>query len=136
MDLANSAAEFAGEAAPNDLTDRIQQLRQEADEKLVGTGANSAAKHYEAAIQLLKGSSVRTDSGTISGSNYLWQVQMSEAAVYLLRSTISPGVDGRPDRDSQNRAYDLLKEAAEGREESPLLAPAVDTLLYLQDAVK
>ncbi len=135
-DLAHSAEAFSGKAAESDFDARIKQLREEANEKLVGAGAESAIKNYEKALQQLQGSSVRTDSGTISGSNYLWQVQVGEAAVHLLRSTIAAIVDGEPDRDAQNQAYNLLKEAAEGREQSPLLRSALDTILYLQDAVK
>jgi predicted nucleic acid-binding Zn-ribbon protein len=109
----------------------IAELRTEATNLLM-----SAAKNYEKAEGLLKRNTVRTTSGTtVSGSNYLWQVQLGAAAVYLLKATITRSVDGQDDVEAQNAAYAQLTAAAQGREQSPLLTPAVEAILYLQQSV-
>jgi hypothetical protein len=37
--------------------------------------------------------------------------------------------------EAQNAAYAQLTAAAQGREQSPLLTPAVEAILYLQQSV-
>jgi hypothetical protein len=76
----------------------------------------------------------KTKAGTIVGRNYLWQVQVAQAAATLLRANLAETIDaGGADRAA---AYKLLAEAAKGKEQSPLLTPAIDTLVYLQESSK
>lgn len=123
--------QLGGEEAAAKSADDVQTLRQQATNALA-----EAAKNYERAEKLLGSASAKAPTGTISGSNYLWQVQIGEAAVQLLRASLAGLVDGTPDREAQDKAYELLTKAAQGREQSPLLATALDTLEYLQQTAR
>jgi divalent metal cation (Fe/Co/Zn/Cd) transporter len=63
-------------------------------------------------------------------------VQVGQAAVQMMRATLAELVDGKPDQEAQEKAYELLKKVAQGREQSPLISPALDTLRYLQQTVE
>jgi chromosome segregation ATPase len=72
----------------------------------------------------------KTKADSIQGKNYLWQVQVGEAAVHMLLSAAAESDEAAA--AEQKLAYDLLKEAAKGREQSPLLTPALDALEFIQ----
>lgn len=73
----------------------------------------------------------QTSAGSISGKNYAWQAQVGEAAVHLLHAAIVSDEDIA--RTQKTAAYDLLTQAAKDREQSPLLEPAIQTVLFLQE---
>lgn len=125
--LNSSLAEGGKGEEPAAAQNEIASLREEAMNRLA-----DAAKNFEAADKMLAGASIKTAAATVTGKNYEWQCQVGLAAVYLLRASIAELVDGSPDRESVDKAYELLKQAAEGREQSPLLSTALDTLQYLQ----
>ncbi len=90
-----------------------------------------ALKSYEAAAQLIGKANIKSGTVSISGKNYVWQVQVGQAAAHLLLASIQSD-DADKAAKEKALAYNLLKEAAEKREQSPLLSPAIDTLQYLQ----
>ncbi len=73
----------------------------------------------------------KTSAGPIQGKNYVWQAQVGEAAVHLLHAALVEDPDVA--QAQTKSAYDLLTEAAKGREQSPLLEPAIQTVLFLQN---
>lgn len=93
--------------------------------------AADALKAYELAGNLIGKANVKSGSLSISGKNYLWQVQVGQAAVHLLLAAIQSD-DMEKVTAEKTLAYNLLKEAAEKREQSPLLTPAIETVEYLQ----
>ncbi|HKQ50253.1 MAG TPA: hypothetical protein VJZ71_19425 [Phycisphaerae bacterium] len=122
------AAATGGEATAN-----VSEM-----DKLQTDAANEAAdalKSYDLAAALIGKASYKADNTSISGKNYLWQVQVGKAAVHLLLAAIHAS---DPEKSATERAlaYDLLKEAAEKREQSPLLTPAIETIVYLQKSAK
>ena len=93
--------------------------------------ADDALKAYEQASRLISRTNVRLASGSVSGKNYLWEVQIGEAGVHLLQAYLQgprPGAD----KEARKKAYAKLVEAVKGREQSPLLVAAVDALVHLQ----
>lgn len=91
-----------------------------------------AVKAYEQVATLINRVNLRfPDNSTISGKNYIWEALVGQASCHLLSAALVAD-----DRDAsfaaQTKAYDLLKEAVEKKEQSPLLASAMDTLIYLQ----
>lgn len=94
-----------------------------------------AAKAYEQASNLLGRSTARFGTNSISGKNYVWQTQVALAAVHLLHSVLLAD-DEEASFAEKTAAYDALKAATEKREQSPLLSPAFDTLIYLQQSVR
>lgn len=103
-------------------------------DKLKTDAANEAAealKSYEAAAVLIGKANIKSGTVSISGKNYVWQVQVGQAAAHLLLASIEAGDSAKVEKEKA-LAYNLLKEAAEKREQSPLLTPAIDTLQYLQ----
>jgi hypothetical protein len=91
----------------------------------------TAAEEFDKALKLLERSNVRVAGGTLSGKNYAWQVQVGLAAVYLARASLA-GDDPEARFNEQSQAYEMLRQAIEGREQSPMLATAVDAFEYLQ----
>ncbi len=89
--------------------------------------ADSVASFKKASTAISK-----TKADSISGKNSLWQVQVGEAAVHMLLAAIAENAD--EGTAEQKLAYDLLKEAGKGREQSPLLMPALDALEFLQQS--
>ncbi|HVP11884.1 MAG TPA: hypothetical protein VMV94_11950 [Phycisphaerae bacterium] len=122
---------LSGGEAPAEVTEKIADLRTKAVAKLA-----DATKAYEAAEKPISGSSAKSGTGSVSGTNYVWQVQVGEAAVQLLRASLAAIVDGTPDREAQDKAYELLTKVAQGREQSPLISTAIDTLQYLQQTAR
>lgn len=95
----------------------------------------NALKAYTTAASLIGRTNATFADGSINGKNYLWQVQVGRAAVHLLQAHLLEGSD--EERAAQQaEAYKALAEAAKGREQSPLVAPAIDTLEYLQKSVR
>lgn len=91
-----------------------------------------AIKSFEQVATLINRVNLRfPNNTTISGKNYAWEALVGQAACHLLSAALQAD-----DRDasfaSQSKAYDLLKQAVEKREQSPLLASAMDALIYLQ----
>lgn len=128
-DLAVALAVASSRNPPEAVTSQLDELRSRAIEAL--TGADSA---YTIAENLVKSSRVTTASGTFQGQDYVWQVQVAHAAVHLLKANLA--TDDTAARASRTAAYDLLRQATEGREQSPLLAQAVDSLVYLQQTAR
>jgi hypothetical protein len=124
-------AKLSGGDEPADVNEKIQGLNAEASKRLA-----DATKAYEAAEKLVAGVSVKSGAGSISGQNYVWQVQVGEAAVQLMRANLAALVEGTPDREAQDKAYEILTKVVQGREQSPLISPAIDTLQYLQQTAK
>ncbi len=120
--FADAKPEFADAGSTED----VQAIQVEAVNSLA-----DASKSYEQAATLIGRTNVRLPSGTISGKNYLWQVQVGQAAVHLLHAALVAD-DAEASFALKTQAYDLLKEAAQKREQSPLLATSLDTLEYLQ----
>jgi hypothetical protein len=89
-----------------------------------------AEKSYEQAKNLFPTSRAQLGSRAIQGKDTVWQALAGKAAVHLLRSTLQEDQTARiAEKDA---AYELLKTAAEGREQSELMSPAVDMILELQ----
>lgn len=103
-------------------------------DKIQTEAANDVAealKSYDLAGTLIGKANVKSGGTSISGKNYLWQVQVGKAAAHLLLAAVHAN-DPEKSLAEKALAYDLLKEAAEKREQSPLLTPAIDTIVYLQ----
>lgn len=132
IELAESIAGARGavsneKAAP--AADEVEKLRTDAANQLA-----EASKAYEQAANLIGKSSAKFADTTISGKNYAWQVQMGQAAIQLLKSALADKPEDRA--AAQEAAYKGLKEVVKGREQSPLIAPALETLIYLQQSAK
>lgn len=126
---ATFVAAMTGADAPASVDAEIDPLRTEALDKLA-----AANKAYEEAAKLIRGSSFKGDAAAIAGKDYEWQVQVGQAAVHLLQADLAPQADEA--YAQKTAAYDLLKTAVQGREQSPLLSPAIDMLVYLQKTAK
>jgi hypothetical protein len=124
--LRSRLAAATGGDRPAAAAETVEKLRTEALAHLAG-----AMTSYKEAANLISRTSATFAEGTVSGKNYLWQVQVAEAAAHLLQAQL---VAASPEDAAEQRrlAYGLLKEAAQGKEQSPLLAPAIDALEYLQ----
>lgn len=122
----DESAQVASAPAAADLeswtTEAVNQL----------AAANEA---FGQAETLLGRATLRTTGGSASGKNYVWQVQVGKAAVDLLHSALLSD-DADVAFAMKARAYDLLKQIAQGREQSPLLTPALDAIEYLQLSVQ
>lgn len=103
----------------------VDQLRTMAVDKLA-----VAMKEYEDARRLISKTQASSSHGKILGRNYVWQVQVAQASVHMLHSALLDDADAA--HMEKVAAYNLLTEAAEGREQSPLLSHAIDAILYLQ----
>lgn len=121
-------AEASGGDEPADVAAEIEKVRTDGL-----TEIEQSIKSYSTASSMIKQSSFKgLDGPTISGAQSVWQVQVAQAAAGLLKSQlIAEPVDAATARDD---AYTLLAEAVKGREGSPLLTPALGTLIYLQKA--
>ncbi|HUN82698.1 MAG TPA: hypothetical protein VMV81_14430 [Phycisphaerae bacterium] len=126
--LAAARGAMGGEkAAPS--ADDIDKLRTDAANQLA-----EASKAYEQAANLIGKSSAKFADTTISGKNYVWQAQLGQAAIQLMKSALADKPEDRA--AAQEAAYKDLKEIAKGREQSPLIASALETLVYLQQSAK
>lgn len=123
-------ASAAGREAATGPADEIDKIRTEALNQLA-----EAAKAYERAANLIGKSNVKLAEGSVSGKNYIWQVQVGQAAVNMLQGVL---LADKPEEATaaRDRAYKLLADAAKGREQNPLLAPAIDALQQLQLSAK
>lgn len=114
---------------PEPIDDKSDELRTEAINSLA-----AAETAYESVAKLLERSRAKFDRRSVQGKDYVWQVQVGQAAVHLLEAALL--TDPEEAYAQKAAAYDLLATAAEGREQSPLLAPAIDTLVYLQKTAR
>jgi hypothetical protein len=115
-----------GRDGPPEILEELDAQRGEAAKELA-----LAIESLDTARNMVRSTNIRgSDGRTISGNNYLWQIDVGQAAVRLLQANLA--ADRLQREEAQNQAYDLLTQAAQGREQSPLLSPAIDTLLYLQ----
>lgn len=110
---------------PNEFGERIELWRGNALEAL--TKAENA---YQQAGNQLARSQVQVDGKTIRGADYKWQAQFGEAAVHILRANLLTELANR--QAEKDKAYEILKGATEGREQSDLLTPAVEAIKQLQ----
>lgn len=127
--VASALAAASGGSSPDAQADQIEESRTSA----IGYLAQ-AESAYTTAETLVRSSRIVTPGGTFQGQDYAWQVQVGHAAVQLLKAGLA--VDETAARASRVAAYNLLRQATEGREQSPLLAQAVDTLVYLQQTAR
>jgi len=92
---------------------------------------DTALKAFEQAQGLISTARVRGPEHDVSGSNIVWQVQVARASAQILLASLM--LDQPAARAAgKDAAYALLKEAIEGREQSPFLSNAVDTFAHLQ----
>lgn len=133
MQEVQQASSFVAKLTGGESTDSsnadVESLRTSALEKLA-----SANKAYDEASKLIRSTTFKGEGASAQGKDYEWQVQVGQAAVHLLQAQLS----SQPEESLAQRtaSYDLLKSAAQGREQSPLLAPALDMLVYLQQTAK
>lgn len=117
------------EATPPDAA-AMDELRAKAAAEL-----KNATERFTQAKELIKRTSLKTADGTtISGANYVWQVDVGQAAIHLLEANLA--ADRAARLEARKKAYALLTEAAKEREQSPLLSPAVETIEYLQQTAR
>jgi DNA repair exonuclease SbcCD ATPase subunit len=126
----SAVAAASGGAKAEPAEDEIDKLRTDAVDQLA-----EAQKSYEQAASLIGKSNVKLAEGSASGKNYLWQVQVGQAAVNMLQGVL---LADKPEEATaaKEKAYKLLTDAAKGREQSPLLAPAIDALVQLQQSAR
>ena len=115
--------------APAPIDSELDELRREAVNQLA-----TANKAYDSATKLIEKTRAKFDRRSIQGKDFVWQVQVGQAAVHMLQATLLADPDEAYAQKAA--AYDLLTAAAQDREQSPLLTPALDTLVYLQRTVK
>lgn len=121
-----AVAEATGGDKPAEPTAEVDGLRKDGQ-----TQAEAAVKAYASAGAMIKSSQFKgLETGSYTGANFVWQVQVAQAAADLLKSQLAAD---KADADTaRNDAYTLLTDAVKNREGSPLLTPALSTLLYLQ----
>ncbi|MBN2563068.1 MAG: hypothetical protein JXQ75_19255 [Phycisphaerae bacterium] len=119
-------ANMTGRETPAAISETVEDLRGKAANYL-----NSALAMLGKARDQIKGTNVKASDGTtVSGSHYLWQMDVGRAAIHLLQANLAADPSER--FEARQTAYGALVEAAQGREQSPLLTPAIDTLQYIQ----
>lgn len=123
-----AAALGAEKAAVAD--DEVEKLRTDALAQVA-----EAIKSYDKATPLISKTSVKSGDTTISGKNYVWQVQVAQAAANLMQASLNAE---KPEdaTAAREKAYGLLKAAAEKKEQSALLGPAVDAIVHLQKTAR
>ncbi|MCZ6681594.1 MAG: hypothetical protein O7B26_00315 [Planctomycetota bacterium] len=127
--VATALAVASGGTPPDARTEQLDEWRSSA----VAFLAQSESA-YSTAENLVRSSRITTASGTFQGQDYVWQLQVGHVAVHLLKAGLA--TDEAAARASRTAAYNLLRQATEGREQSPLLAQAVDALVYLQQTAR
>ena len=115
--------------APAPIDSELDELRGEAVNQLA-----NAIKAYESAAKLLEKTRAKFDRRSVQGKDFVWQAQVGQAAVHLLQAALM--TDSEDAYTQKAAAYDLLTAATQGGEQSPLLTPAIDTLVYLQRTVR
>lgn len=115
--------------SPAPIDSELDELRGEAVNQLA-----TANKAYESATKLIEKTRAKFDRRSIQGKDFVWQIQVGQAAVHMLQAALL--TDPEEFYAQQAAAYDLLTAAAQDREQSPLLTPAIDTLVFLQRTVK
>ncbi len=115
-----------GSKPPADIADQIADLRERAKDQL-----EAAVIAFGYAERLTSASRARTSQGVILGKTYLWQVKLGQAAVELLQAALAFDDPDMAQTEKQ-AAYDLLSEAIQGREQSPLLSPAIAAFRQIQ----
>jgi hypothetical protein len=119
-------AKMTGREAPTPDAAAMDELRAKAAVEL-----KNATEGFTQARKLIKPSTLKTADGTtITGANYVWQIDVGQAAINLLEANLAGDRAAR--LEAQKKAYALLVEAAKDRDQSPLLSPAVETIEYLQ----
>lgn len=109
---------------------RMEELRTKAAADL-----KTATERLKNARELIKRTSLRApDGATVSGTNYVWPIDVGQAAIHMLEANLSGDRAAR--LDALRKADELLRDAAKDRDQSPLLTPAIETLQYLQRTVK
>lgn len=114
---------------PPEIDGKLEELRTAAIARL-----EESAKLYEAAANGLKNFRATHAGKTVQGKDILWQVEVAQAAVHLLHAQLLDDADAA--FAQQEKAYALLTNAVKGREQSPLLAPALAMLQRMQASVK
>ncbi len=118
-------AKMLGEEPPR-VEELAAERRAAADEQL-----NAAVSSYAKARDMIRATNLKAADGTtISGANLLWQIDVGTASVRLLQANLADNPGQRT--TALDEAHQLLQTAAEDREQSPLLTPAVETIQYLQ----
>ncbi len=122
-------ASLTAQPAPAPIDGRLDELRNAAIARV-----EEAASLYEAAAGRLKNFRVSLGGKTVQGKDVVWQVEVAQAAVHLLHAQLLEDADTA--FTQKEKAYTLLTSAVQGREQSPLLGPAIAMLRQLQESVK
>ncbi len=122
-------ADRTGRDAPADISDRIDNIRRSAIDNI-----SDAKKDYEKAAKEIATTSATVDGLRIQGKDHKWQIQIAQAAVHLLSGVLATTDTER--HAEQDAAYELLKEAIQGREQSPALQKAIRTVQLLQQTAR
>jgi hypothetical protein len=124
------AAKIVGREPPAADNAKFEELRTKAAADL-----KAATGWLKEARELIKRTSLRASDGTtVSGANYVWQVDVGQAAIHMLEANLAGDREARV--DALRKADELLRGAAKDRDQSPLLTPAIETLQYLQRTAK
>ena len=124
-DAITRASKVTQSEIPPVPSDRIDTWRAEALEQLA-----VAEKAYDKAKTLFPASRAQLAGRALQGKDTVWQALAAKASVHLLRATLQEERAARiAEKDA---AYELLKTAAQGREQSELMSPAIDMILELQ----
>ncbi|MBI5762881.1 MAG: hypothetical protein HZA51_05070 [Planctomycetes bacterium] len=110
--------------------DEVEKLRTDALAQVA-----EAIKSYDKASALISKTSVKAGDTTISGKNYVWQVQVAQAAANLMQASLN--ADKPEDAAAaREKAYKLLTAAVDKKDQSALLGPAVDAIVHLQKTAR
>lgn len=133
--IESEVAAMTGHTPPA-LGEAVAADEGESDSVAAANDVAEALKSFEQAGQLIGRISVRfPDNTSVSGKNLQWQAQVGQAACHLLLAALH-AEDADKRFAEQQAAYTLLQGATEKHEQSHLLAPALDTILYLQQSVR
>lgn len=118
-------AQSGGLSAPAPADEAIQAARSKGLDR-----AAASIGSFDQWIGLTRRLTLRTPETTIQGKDLVWQGQVAKAASLLLKARLEADEDVA--RGATSQADELLREAVQGREQSPLLQEALATLVYLQ----
>jgi len=125
QNLINEVAKLTESEISNEYSERIEMWRGQAL-----TSLTDAERAYQQAEMQVKRGQTQADGKSIRGADSVWQIQFGQAAVHILRANLLTELANR--QAEKDKAYELLKAATEGKEQSDLLTPAIDTIKQLQ----
>ncbi len=125
QNLINEVAKLTETELSNEYSERIEMWRGQAL-----TSLTDAERAYQQAETQVKRGQTQADGKSIRGADSVWQIQFGQAAVHILRANLLTELANR--QAEKDKAYELLKAATEGKEQSDLLTPAIDAIKQLQ----